>query len=118
LASSGAQSDRTPPRLRIIVRRSVKLKKLLKGLVTAANSSEPASLRFDLLAPRKPRAKTFTRRVARKSLPFAGAGTRAVVLRPKPKKLPKAKKFKLRVRVTATDRAGNRTVATKLVRVK
>jgi hypothetical protein len=46
------------------------------------------------------------------------AGTRAVLLKPKAKKLPKANKFKLRVRVTATDHAGNRTVVTKLIAVK
>jgi hypothetical protein len=115
---SDAQSDKTPPRLRIIVRRSVKRKVLLKGLVTAANSSEPASLRFELLGPAKPKAKTFTRKLARKSLPMGKGGTRAVVLRAKAKKLLKATKFKVRVRVTAIDRAGNRAVATKLVAVK
>jgi hypothetical protein len=118
VSGSGTSSDKTAPHLRIIVRRSLKLKALLKGLVTAADSSEPASLRFELMAPSKPRAKTFTKRVARVALPFGKGGTRAVVLRPKPKKLPKSKKFKLRVRVTATDKAGNRTVATKLIKIK
>ena len=96
----------------------MKLKALLKGLVTAANTSEASSLRFELLGPAKPKVKTFTRNLARKSLPMGKGGTRAVVLRPKPKKLPRTRKFKLRVRVTATDRAGNRAVATKLIRVK
>jgi hypothetical protein len=114
----GTQADKTPPRLRILTRRSVKLKALKKGLVAAANSNEAASLRFELLAPAKPKAKTFKRQVARRSLPMGGAGTRATLLKPKAKKLPKAKKFKLRIRVTATDRAGNRSVATKLIRVK
>jgi hypothetical protein len=117
-SASGTQPDKTPPRLRIIVRRSVKLEALLKGLTTAANSNEAASLRFELLGPAKPKAKIYRRNVARRSLPMGKAGTRAVRLKPKRKKLPKAKKFKLRVRVTATDRAGNRAVATKLINVK
>jgi hypothetical protein len=114
----GTRSDRTRPRVRIIVPRSVKRRVLLKGLVTAANSNEGTSLRFELLGPAKPRAKTFRRKLARKSLPFGRGGTRAVVLKAKAKKLIRTRKFKVRVRVTATDRAGNRAVATKLVRIK
>jgi hypothetical protein len=49
---------------------------------------------------------------------MAGAGLRATRLRPSKKGVGKAKKFSVRLRVTATDRAGNKTVATRTIKVR
>jgi hypothetical protein len=122
--ASGGAPDKTAPRVTLIVPSKIKLKSFKRGLTAAARVNEPASLRFELLgAPaRKPnartRAKAFTRVLARQSLGMAGAGLRAARLRPSKKLLGKARKFVVQLRVTAIDRAGNRTVVTRRIKVR
>jgi hypothetical protein len=119
----GAQ-DTTPPRVTVIVQSKVKLKSFKRGLTAAARVNEPASIKFELLgAPparkrARTRAKAFTRVLARQSLAMAGAGLRAARLRPAKKLLGKARKFVVQLRVTAIDRAGNRTVVTRRINVR
>jgi hypothetical protein len=120
--SGGAGSaDKTPPRLTLLVSSKVKLKKFLKGLSVGARVSEAASLKLELhgsIPKGKVKAKGFTKLLARQSLPTAGAGVRATRLRPSKKGVGKAKKFSVRLRVTATDRAGNKTVVTRTIKVR
>jgi hypothetical protein len=113
-----AALDRTPPGLTISARRSVKRKALLKGILAVARCNEACSLKFELLGTKGRRSKRFTRSLARKSLPTAGAGKRGLILKPKRKLVSRARKFNVQLRVTATDRAGNRTVKTRLIKVK
>jgi len=110
--------DRTPPGLTISARRSLKRKALLKGLLALARCNEACSLKFELRGTKGRRSKRLTRSLVRKSLPIAGAGKRAVILKPERKLVSRARKFTIQLRVTATDRAGNRTVKTRLVKVK
>jgi hypothetical protein len=114
-------SDKTPPKLTLTVSSKVKLKKFLKGLSIGARVNETASLKLELhgsIPKGKVKAKGFTKLLARQSLPTAGAGLRATRLRPSKKGVGKAKKFAVRLRVTATDRAGNKTVVSKTIKVR
>ena len=121
---SGSTPDTTAPRVTVIVQTKVKLKRFKRGLTAAARVNEPTSMKFELLGapPAKKRARTrakaFTRVLARQSLAMAGAGLRAARLRPAKKLLGKARKFVVQLRVTATDRAGNRTVVTRRIKVR
>lgn len=115
-------ADTTPPKVTLTVSTKLKLKAFLKGLTIAARVNETASLKLELFGPppkqSKTRAKAFTKLLARQSLPSAGAGTRATRLRPSKKSVGKALKFAVQLRVTATDRAGNKTVATRTIKVR
>jgi hypothetical protein len=122
----GGSADKTPPRVTIVASSRVKLKKFLKGLTAAARISEAASVKFDLLgSPPKSKkrrartkAKAFSKLLARQSLRMAGAGLRAARLKPSKKRVGKQKKFVVQLRVTATDRAGNKATATKRIKVR
>jgi hypothetical protein len=122
-------SDKTPPKITLLVSSKAKLKKFLKGLSVAARINESASLKIDLLGSKPPKkgksktkakAKTKAFRVllARQSLGMAGAGLRATRLKPSKKRVGKQKKFTVQLRVTATDRAGNKATATKRIKVR
>jgi hypothetical protein len=123
-------SDKTPPKITLLVSSKAKLKKFLKGLSVAARVSESASLKIDLLGSRpkkknakskarsKAKAKAFSVLLARQSLGMAGAGLRATRLKPSKKRIGKQKKFAVQLRVTATDRAGNKATATKRIKVR
>jgi hypothetical protein len=123
-------SDKTPPKITLLVSSKAKLKKFLKGLSVAARVSESASLKIDLLGSRpkkknarskarsKAKAKAFSVLLARQSLGMAGAGLRATRLKPSKKRIGKQNKFTVQLRVTATDRAGNKTTATKRIKVR
>ena len=86
----------------------MKLRSFLKGLKPRVKASEPVALKFELLG----RGKT----LARKSLKL-GSGTRSVKLKPSRKRVGRSRSFLARVRVTATDAAGNPRVAIKRIRV-
>ena len=95
----------------------------LKGVSAKVTPSEPAALTGKLLgAAKKGKSKrrklaSFTRVLAKKSLPLA-AGRRTLKLKPKKGKVGRPKKaFKVRLRVTATDAAGNSAAVTRTIRV-
>ena len=92
----------------------------LKGVAVKVTPSEPASLSAELLgaAAKKSRLAALTRTLAKKSLPLA-AGQRTLKLKPKKRLIGRpAKSFKVRLRVKATDAAGNVGTATKTIKVK
>jgi hypothetical protein len=119
----GGSSDKTAPKITLLVSSKAKLKKFLKGLSVGARVNESASLKVDLLGSPPPkkgkaRAKAFSVLLARQSLGMAGAGLRAARLKPSKKRVGKQKKFVVQLRVTATDRAGNKATATKRIKVR
>lgn len=93
----------------------------LRGVTVAITPSEPSSLAVDLLGTtgRAVLARAGTVELAAsRSLPLA-AGTRTVVLRPARKLVLHARRrFTARLRVTATDGAGNRTTVTRSIAVR
>lgn len=116
-------ADTTAPTIALAgVRAKMSLAAFLKGVSAKVTPSEPASLRGELLgAGRKAKSKrglaSFTRVLARASLPLA-AGRRTLKLRPKRKRVGRpATAFRVRVRITATDAAGNAATATRTIKV-
>jgi hypothetical protein len=101
------------------VKRKMSFAAFLKGVAAKVTPSEPASLTGELLGPaKKSKLASLTRTLAKKSLPLAG-GQRTLKLKPKKRLLGRPSKvFKVRLRVTATDAAGNAGTATKTIKVK
>jgi hypothetical protein len=113
--------DTSPPMLRLLVRRSVKRRTLIRGLTVIVRANEACSLKVELLAKSRSsrrRVRKFSLALGRESLPVSGAGTRALRLRPSRRVIRRAARSPVQVRVTAVDRAGNRTVATRAIRVR
>lgn len=114
-----APPDRTPPALAVAASGVVKLKALLKGLKVSATPNEASALVFELDAAATGAriSRSYNLILASRSVGL-GSGKRSVKLRPSRKLIGKAKRFTLRLKVTATDASGNRTVKTKTIRVK
>ena len=110
--------DRTAPKVSLTAKSKLKVNALLKGVRASAKPSEASSLTFELLATTKRAtiAKASDLVLASRSLK-AAAGRRSVTLRPSRALIGSAKRFTLRLRVTATDASGNRTIKTKTIRV-
>ena len=91
----------------------------LKGVVVKVTPSEPAGLAGELLGTaKKSKLASFTRTLAKKSLSLAG-GQRTLTLKPKKRLVgTPSKAFKVQLRVTATDAAGNVGTATKTIKVR
>jgi hypothetical protein len=116
----GGGPDKTPPTLTLSRPGSLRLAAFLKGVVVAATPGEPAALKFALIATQRGARLAATKEVvlASRALPLA-AGRRMVTLTPSKRLVGKPlKSFVVRLRVTATDAAGNRTVKTKPITVK
>jgi hypothetical protein len=101
------------------VKRKMSFAAFLKGVAAKITPSEPAALTGELLgAAKKSKLASFTRTLAKKSVPLAG-GQRTLKLKPKKRLLGRpSKAFKVRLRVTATGAAGNAGTATRTITVK
>jgi hypothetical protein len=107
--TGNAALDTTAPRLSASVRKALNLASLRKGLTIKVNSDEPASLDVDLL-----RGRTV---LATKHL-GVGSGARSIKLKLRRSALAKLPRHAgLKLRVKATDQAGNTTVTTKRISV-
>ena len=119
-SDGGPGSDTTAPSVAVGgVRKSVRLKALLRGLKPKLSANEPAAFQVELQgsARRVSLARAYDVILARRTLP-AGTGQRAVTLKPKRRLVGRARRFSVRVVVTATDAAGNRSVVTRTVKVR
>ena len=113
------QPDRVPPTL-IVDRIPGRLvyDAFLDGFTLRVRTSEPSALKIDVSIRVRRRSSSRARYVVVAKKDIAAAdGSRLVRLKPRHKLLGKRHRFVTRVRVHATDLAGNRTTATKLVRV-
>jgi hypothetical protein len=101
------------------VPRSTRLRRLRRGLRVRVTPNEAASLDLALQAsPRQLSIARFELVLVARSLPRA-AGTRTVRLRPARRLLRNtARRFTVRLRVVATDAAGNRTTVNRRIRVR
>ena len=119
-----AVPDKAPPAIALAgVKARMSFAAFLKGVTARVTPSEAASIRGELLGaakkakPRPRRLASFTRVLATASLPLA-AGQRSLKLKPKKKKVGRpAKAFRVRLRITATDAAGNAAATTATIRV-
>jgi hypothetical protein len=111
--------DATPPSLALSAKSKLKRKAALKGVKVTATTNEASTVLFELFASAKNAhiAKSYNLALASKTAKGVN-GKKSVTLKPKKSLVGSAKKFTLRVRVTATDAFGNRTVKTKTITVK
>jgi hypothetical protein len=114
-------ADRTPPTL-VLGRLAARTTRaaFLRGVSVSITPSEPSTLTVELLGTtgRATLAAAGDLTLASKALPLAG-GKRTVKLKPSRKLVARAhKRFTARLRVTATDASGNRTVVTRRVVVR
>lgn len=110
--------DNTPPTLALSAKSKLKRKSALKGIKVSATTNEASTVVFAVFASAKNAkiAKAYNLALATKTATGV-TGKRTVTLKPKKSLIGKAKKFTLRVQVTATDAFGNRTVKTKTIKV-
>jgi len=101
------------------LRRSVRLKALLRGLRPKLSADEPAAFQVQLLgsARRVTLARAYDVTLAQAALP-AGTGARQVKLKPRRRLVGRARRFSVRVVVTATDAAGNRSTVARTIKVR
>jgi hypothetical protein len=102
------------------IKSSMTLAAFKKGIKVTATPNEAAALDFMLEGTAttvRLRLAAFELALATRALPLA-AGPRTVTLKPKSKLVGRPRKaFKVRIRVTATDAAGNRKAVVKTVKV-
>jgi len=120
-APVAAAGDRVAPRL-VLGRAPKTLSRaaFLRGVTVDLTPSEASALEVELLGAtgRATLARAGDVTLASRTLPRA-AGTRTVRLKPSAKLVAHAKRrFTARLRVTATDAAGNRTVVTRFIAVR
>jgi Calx-beta domain len=113
--------DRTPPAV-VLGRAPTRMTRaaFLRGLAVVIAPNEPSSLVVELLGTtdRAALARARDVTIASRTLPLA-AGKRTVRLRPTRKLVLHAhRRFTARLRVTATDAAGNRTIVTRRIAVR
>lgn len=110
--------DTKDPGVTIEAPKKVTLKRFLRGVTASATSDESAALDFEILAaPRSTRLrKAYSLILASKALDF-GEGRRSVKLKPTRKLVGRSKRFKVRLRVTATDHGGNRAAKAMTIKV-
>jgi hypothetical protein len=103
--------DTQPPTVKITgLKRKLTRKALINGLKLTLKPSERASLAVTLLA-----TKRSAKPLAAKAY---GLGlTRKLTLKPKRSRVGTAKRFSVRLRIVATDAAGNRGTTTKQIRI-
>lgn len=94
-------------------------KKFFAGIVSRISAGEPVSLEIALLGKARSAsvAKTTDVVLAEKNFALSSAA-RSVRLKPKRSLVGKRKNFSVRLRVIATDAAGNRRTKTKTIRVR
>jgi hypothetical protein len=121
---SAQPGDSTAPSISIQgVKKKLSFKAFLKGVAAKVTPSEPAALTGELRGTAKggkskPRELASFRVLAKKSLPLA-AGQRTLKLKPKKRRVGRPEKaFKVRLKVTATDAAGNAGTVTRTITVK
>jgi hypothetical protein len=119
IADDDPARDTTAPTLKLSAPSTVKLAAFLKGLKVTVTPNEAAALEVTLEGTvNNARISAYNTTLAKKTLASA-AGARSVTLKPAKKLVGKPRKaVKVRVRVVATDAAGNRTTATRTVSVK
>ena len=115
-----APADRTRPRLSVRrVRATMSRTRFLRGLRPSVFTNEAASLDVKLLATATRAVISRTRDLALAHRRFSAArGTRTVPIRPARRLVGAARRFTVRLQITARDAAGNRRTRTRTIRVR
>jgi PKD domain-containing protein len=119
--AQGKPQDRTKPKLTLKkLRKKLKLKDFLRGVSTQLVVNEPSRVEVELLANAR---SAHVSSASKSNLILASmqlknvSGKRIVRLRPNRRLLGGAKHFRVTLRVSAVDAAGNETVAQRPIRV-
>jgi Ca2+-binding RTX toxin-like protein len=120
-APPAPRADTTKPRLTLgaVSKKQLKRKAFLKGLPLSLTCDEACSLDVELRGSARGvrLARAYDVTLAQRSL-ASGTGARELTLKPNRKLIGKARGLTVQLRVVATDAAGNRTTATKVLRVR
>jgi hypothetical protein len=108
--------DTTAPTVRLKgLRQKPRRKAFLKGDRFRIRPSEPARLSIRLLGSKRVKRPRYTVTLA--SRRFALGGARKLALKPKRSRVSRASRFRVRVRIVATDAAGNRRTVKRTLKV-
>lgn len=112
--------DTEAPGVQVAVAETVKRKVLLKGLKVTVTPDEASALDVEERASAKGAtlaAANYNLTLARATKPL-GAGARTLILKASRRLVGRKRRFSVRILVTATDAAGNRTTVTRTVKVR
>jgi hypothetical protein len=113
-----AVPDTTAPTIKVSKLKSkLKLKSFLRGVTATVTPSEPAAVSVDLLASARRITIARAYNVVLASKNYPRGTTRKIKVKPSRKLVGHARKFTVRVRITATDAAGNSRTITKTIKV-
>jgi hypothetical protein len=113
------QADTTAPVATVTgIAKSIKAKKLLRGISARIATNEPASVDVQLVGSTSTArlARSYNLTLGQAKLPL-GSGERAFKLKPNKRLVGKARRFTVRVLITATDASGNRSTVVRSVKV-
>jgi hypothetical protein len=115
-----AKPDRSGPKVTLRgVGRRLSRRRFLAGLRAVVRTNEAAALDVKLLAVARRAAISRTGDLALAHRRFASArGTRVLRIRPSRALVGGARRFRVRLRILATDTAGNRRTLTRTIRVR
>jgi hypothetical protein len=117
-AALGVPAEGARPALALGAPAAITLKRLYKGVIASATTQAPARLNFELrVTPSRPQVARFELLLASRSLGL-GSGKRSVRLKPVRRLRRPPRRFKVQLRVTATDEGGNRAVKTRTITVR
>ena len=109
-------ADTTAPTIKIAgLKRKQTRKALLEALKFTVEPSETAKLSITLVGSKRTKRPRYEVKLASKS--FELGGTRKVALKPKRARVSRARKFSVRLRIVATDAAGNKRTVTVSINV-
>lgn len=119
ITDDDAAPDRTAPTLSLTAPRSVTLAAFRRGVRVTATPSEAAQLEFTLEGTVKSARLSANNVALAKRTLRTGTGARSVTLKPSRRVVGTPRKsVKVRVRVVATDAAGNRRTASRTITVR
>jgi Kelch motif len=110
--------DKTPPTVKVSgLKTRLKLKSFLKGVTATVTTSEPASLSLHLYASARRATLARVDNVVLASKSYRRALVRHIRLRPGRRLFGHARRFSVRLRISAHDAAGNLRTVTKTIKV-
>jgi hypothetical protein len=98
------------------LKRKLRRKALLRGIRFRITPSERAALSVTLLGAKRAKRPRYTVRLAARSRRLGGV--RTLTLKPKRSRVSHRKRFTVRLRIVATDAAGNRRVTTRAIAIR
>ena len=111
--------DTTAPTAIVTVPKTIRLKALRRGLKLKVATDEPSAVQVELLGSTSTArlARAFNLTLGQASLPL-GPGVRDLKVKPERRLVGRSRRFTVRVLVTVTDAAGNRSTVARALKVR